>query len=357
MSKFSDKVTGNQVSANEYNNIVRASKNSIENAGQIIDATNIQLSKSMANNAAVATFYTENGAADVYNLISIDSFEGLTKLIDGAEARFRAANVNTGASTINVAGTGVRDIKLPDGTTDPAAGDISITQDTKIRYDLTNDVWVLDNNKASETVAGIQEIATQGEVDAGTDDARSVTPLKLRDSVYSNMVFLSQTIASNQANVDIVLDTATYDSFIILLKDVYHATNATQARMRLSNDGGSSFRAGASDYAHALVGIGLSNLISDTVDHMALISESRVSSTQSRAYSATVKISSTSSTSVETSIEYKSTAGDSDGNGVIGSTGIGRLEAATEDNDAIRFYSSSGNITAGTYTLYGIKEG
>ena len=32
---------------------------------------------------------------------------------------------------------------------------------------------------ASETTAGIAELATQGEVDAGTDDARIVTPLKL----------------------------------------------------------------------------------------------------------------------------------------------------------------------------------
>ncbi len=179
MSKFSDKVTGNQVSADEYNNLTRALKNSIEDSGQTIDATNIQTSKSMANNAAVATFYTENGAADVYNLIVIDNFEGLTKLIDGAEARFRAANLNTGASTVNVAGTGARDIKLPDGTTDPAAGDISTTQDTKIRYDLGNNVWVLDNNKASETIVGIAEIATQAEVDGETDDKRIVTSLKL----------------------------------------------------------------------------------------------------------------------------------------------------------------------------------
>ena len=35
---------------------------------------------------------------------------------------------------------------------------------------------------ASEAVAGILEIATQAETDAGTDDARAVTPLKLKSS-------------------------------------------------------------------------------------------------------------------------------------------------------------------------------
>lgn len=37
---------------------------------------------------------------------------------------------------------------------------------------------------ASETTAGIAEIATQGETDTGTDDARMVTPLKL--ATYAN---------------------------------------------------------------------------------------------------------------------------------------------------------------------------
>lgn len=38
---------------------------------------------------------------------------------------------------------------------------------------------------ASETVAGIAEIATQVETDAGADDARLITPLKLATSVFA----------------------------------------------------------------------------------------------------------------------------------------------------------------------------
>lgn len=44
---------------------------------------------------------------------------------------------------------------------------------------------------ASETSAGIAEIATQAETDAGTDDARFVTPLKLATSVFASKKFFA----------------------------------------------------------------------------------------------------------------------------------------------------------------------
>lgn len=49
--------------------------------------------------------------------------------------------------------------------------------------DSGNVVWALFGTSAasaSETTAGIAELATQAETDAGTDDARIVTPLKLK---------------------------------------------------------------------------------------------------------------------------------------------------------------------------------
>ena len=51
---------------------------------------------------------------------------------------------------------------------------------------------------ASETTAGILEIATQAEVDAGTDDARAVTPAKLAASAARKLKF-SQDIGDGSA--------------------------------------------------------------------------------------------------------------------------------------------------------------
>lgn len=65
---------------------------------------------------------------------------------------------------------------------------------TQVNFTLgTNDVlWTAFGTSApsaSETAAGIIEIATQGETDTGTDDARAITPLKLASSVWAKRKF------------------------------------------------------------------------------------------------------------------------------------------------------------------------
>lgn len=65
---------------------------------------------------------------------------------------------------------------------------------TVVNFTLdTNDVlWSVFGSSAgaaSETSAGIAELATQAETDAGTDDARIVTPLKLATSPWAKKQF------------------------------------------------------------------------------------------------------------------------------------------------------------------------
>ncbi len=164
MVKFDDKINGNTVDANEYNNIVRASKNAIEDSGQTIDATNTQLSEAIANYTGSANFYTDSGVADAYVLSTTGSFQAPTALVDGLEVRFRTSNANTGASTINVAGLGLKDVKRADGITDVAPGELPNDQDIKLRYDSTNLVFILlsaDNIPMfSAYIGSVQTITT-----------------------------------------------------------------------------------------------------------------------------------------------------------------------------------------------------
>jgi len=89
---------------------------------------------------------------------------------------------------------------------------------------------------ASETTAGIAELATQAETDAGTDDLRIVTPLKLatwsgRIKKYSVSIgdgsATSYTVTHNLASRDVhvtIYNASTYDE---VLTDVTHATTNT----------------------------------------------------------------------------------------------------------------------------------
>jgi hypothetical protein len=89
---------------------------------------------------------------------------------------------------------------------------------------------------ASESTAGIAELATQAETDAGTDDARIVTPLKLatwsgRIKKYSVNIgdgsATSYTVTHNLASRDVhvtIYNASTYDE---VLTDVTHTTTNT----------------------------------------------------------------------------------------------------------------------------------
>lgn len=174
MTKFDNKINGNTVSADEYNNIVGAPKNLIENSGQTIDSSNTQLSKAVANYVASGSFYTDSGIADAYVLNTTGSFQAPTQYVDGMEIRFRTSNTNTGASTINVNGLGVKNIKNSDGTTDILAGFISNNRDISLRF--YNDCFIPSNEitQAAISTAGQSLLPDQITISNGTDSDHDI---------------------------------------------------------------------------------------------------------------------------------------------------------------------------------------
>ncbi len=72
---------------------------------------------------------------------------------------------------------------------------------------------------ASETTSGIAELATQAETDAGSDDLRIVTPLKLKTSKLFNKSFM-QTIGDGSATAyNITHNLGTRDCIVTVYKN------------------------------------------------------------------------------------------------------------------------------------------
>jgi hypothetical protein len=90
--------------------------------------------------------------------------------------------------------------------------------------------WVNDQSSvppASETSAGVAELATQAETDAGTDDSRIVTPAKLKNSPASHRA-VNSTIGDGTASTFSI--THSFGSFDVLV-NVREATGLRRAIM------------------------------------------------------------------------------------------------------------------------------
>ena len=128
-------------------------------------------------------YFTESGVANAYIVTPISTTISIASYSDGMEVKFTTSNTNTGSSTINVSALGLKNIKRPDGSV-LQAGDIK-TNNLNILTYLGGEFFLIsykDIDNATETKLGLVELATQAEVDAGTDTSRVVTPSTLKNS-------------------------------------------------------------------------------------------------------------------------------------------------------------------------------
>ncbi|MFY9308547.1 MAG: hypothetical protein WAQ28_05780 [Bacteroidia bacterium] len=110
----------------------------------------------------------------------------LSQYRDGQRLEVKFQNSNTGASLINVNGKGNVPIKkiVDNNLVDVDPNDLKANQEYILIYDgAVFQVVNLDDNSplpmASEIAPGVSERVTQGEMNAGVDDERHITALKL----------------------------------------------------------------------------------------------------------------------------------------------------------------------------------
>lgn len=152
MRDLNDKSTGGSLTADEWNDLPSEVQNIIEDLGQALSGGDLdQLGKAIAGMVGAADFYSETGAADAYVATKIGAKQGpaaLDAVHDGLTVRFRPGNANTGASTLNVNGLGVKDIVREDLSV-LSANDLVTTKDAICRYNQpTDDFHLLDYARA-----------------------------------------------------------------------------------------------------------------------------------------------------------------------------------------------------------------
>jgi hypothetical protein len=164
MSDFNtSKIDGNTVGSGEWNQLSDVD-NLVINSGQTPSTSNLdQLSIASARYSSGGQFFTDSGTANAYVLTPVSPFKSPVSsgvgegYFNGMIIIFRAGNANSGASTVNVNGAGVKNLKKTDGT-DVATGDILTTVDVVFRYNGTNFIKLEGVNPATKTNYGTSQI-------------------------------------------------------------------------------------------------------------------------------------------------------------------------------------------------------
>lgn len=151
MEDLNDKITGDIITAAEWNQIPSEIQNVITDTGQTLSAGDLnQLGKGIANYSANSIFYTDSGAADAYVLTKIGSKQSVTAYTDGMQSSFNVDITNTGASTINVDSLGVKSIVYKGAALN--GGELTAGLIVNLVFDLANDRFELIPN-LSNTIA------------------------------------------------------------------------------------------------------------------------------------------------------------------------------------------------------------
>jgi hypothetical protein len=181
---------------------------------------------------------------------------------------------------------------------------------------------------------------------------------RLVDQIDStgDMVHLSTQTASNSATIDFTsVMSNTYRYYKVFIHNLVPATDGAQLFLRVSTDNGSTFKAGASDYFTLAQALGSGIVYHEyqgraQMDLMTSGYGVGNDSNERGRYELTI-----SGAHTATVTDVHGTGGVEASSGYMYGYMFNGFYNATTAVDAIRFLMSSGNISTGTFSLYGIK--
>lgn len=248
-----------------------------------------------------------------------------TFLSDGLTLAFRAPGANTiAAPTFSPDSLTAHPITQAGGSALNIGQITGANCECVVRYNLANTRWELISPAGSGTGSSLVLIQTQS--------------------------------AATSATVDFTTGiTSLYEAMVLTMSDVVPATNGANLWFRISTDSGSTWASSASNYAHTLfVGIDTANPVGagSTGDTKTVIGGSL---NNADTYSATLTVFAPSGTS-RGKIWNWQFGHTSSANIIVSGVGSGKYIATAAAVNGIRLMMSSGNITAGTFSLYGIRK-
>lgn len=171
-----------------------------------------------------------------------------------------------------------------------------------------------------------------------------------------DFVFISSATASSSSEITFTGLSSTYDTYMVLMDNVQPATDSVSLYLRTSTNNGSSYDSGASDYSYSYIDI---NTTEDPRGSTGTtqIALAGLSTNEELGNNTNEKLSGQlflmkPSAAQYSKITFHGNYHDKSGQQNLIWCGGARKSAA--DVDAIRFFMSSGNISTGTFKLYGM---
>lgn len=170
----------------------------------------------------------------------------------------------------------------------------------------------------------------------------------------TDWVKISESTASSSASISFTGLSSTYRVYRIVMSNVQGAVDGGYLQIRTSTNNGSSYDSGASDYqwSYLLNGWNGINQNVDTADSIIQVTNSNMGSGSNEKLAGEIRLYSPSSTTY-TFFTWEVFYPDSNSASRYTVMGNGYRQSAA-DVDAIQFIQSNGNLSTGTFTLYGM---
>lgn len=315
----------------------------------------------------VAAILADNSVAlpDVSTLFTTTLVNGQTlsanRILTITPADANQTFTITGSPTLNGGthsgtNTGDQTITLTGGVTGSGTGSFAATVVTNAN--LTGEVTSTGNAAVIDKTA-----ITNRSADATPDTAADyvltydASAAALKKVLLSNLgnggsdhYILSQT-ASSSTSVDFSSSVLTgYTHYEIRISGMIPATDSSDLYIRVSTDGGSTFKSGASDYCYASVESNTTNTYNNAATAAEIFAANNIDN--AAAYLAGIIVISKPAGGFYTSIT--GVLSSINGAGTADTHTFSGKYLATTTVDGIRFLMNSGNITQGRFDLYGI---